>query len=38
MLEQGHRQGPSMSTASLAELEGDWPLAGLMTVQHVFHP
>ncbi|HWD32096.1 MAG TPA: phosphohistidine phosphatase SixA [Pseudomonas sp.] len=37
MLEQGHRQGPSMSTASLAELEGDWPLAGLMTLRSLSH-
>lgn len=33
LLEQGHRQAPAaMSTATLAELEGDWPLAGLMTL------
>lgn len=33
LLEQGHCQAPSaMSTATLAELEGDWPLAGLMTL------
>lgn len=38
LLEQGHRQGPSMSTASLAELEGDWPLAGLMTLRNLSHP
>ncbi|WP_422421047.1 phosphohistidine phosphatase SixA [Pseudomonas sp. GZD-222] len=38
MLEQGHQQGPSMSTASLAELEGDWPLAGLMTLRGLSHP
>lgn len=38
LLEQGHRQGPSMSTASLAELEGDWPLAGLMTLLNLSHP
>lgn len=38
MLEQGTRQGPPMSTASLAELEGDWPLAGLMTLRSLSHP
>ncbi|TDF77930.1 phosphohistidine phosphatase SixA [Pseudomonas sp. H9] len=38
MLESGHRQGPGMSTASLAELEGDWPLAGLMTLRSLSHP
>ena len=38
LLEQGHRQGPSMSTASLAELEGEWPLAGLMTLRNLSHP
>lgn len=33
LLEQGHCQTPAaMSTATLAELEGDWPLAGLMTL------
>lgn len=33
LLEQGHSQTPAaMSTATLAELEGDWPLAGLMTL------
>lgn len=33
LLEHGHYQTPAaMSTASLAELEGDWPLAGLMTL------
>ena len=33
LLEQGHCQAPAaMSTATLAELEGDWPLAGLMTL------
>jgi phosphohistidine phosphatase len=37
MLEQGHRQGPPMSTASLAELEGEWPLAGLMTLRSLTH-
>ncbi|CAM3842377.1 Phosphohistidine phosphatase SixA [Pseudomonas reidholzensis] len=39
MLEQGHLQAPApMSTASLAELEGDWPLAGLMTLRSLDHP
>jgi phosphohistidine phosphatase len=34
MLEHGHLQQPApMSTASLAELEGDWPLAGLMALR-----
>lgn len=34
MLEHGHRQQPAaMGTASLAELEGDWPLPGLMTLR-----
>lgn len=33
LLEQGHYQAPAaMSTATLAELEGDWPLAGLMNL------
>lgn len=33
LLEHGHCQAPvAMSTATLAELEGDWPLAGLMTL------
>lgn len=33
LLEHGHLQQPAaMSTASLAELEGDWPLAGLMSL------
>ncbi|HKS11631.1 MAG TPA: phosphohistidine phosphatase SixA [Pseudomonas sp.] len=33
LLEHGHYQSPAaMSTATLAELEGDWPLAGLMTL------
>ena len=32
LLLHGHLQQPAaMSTASLAELEGEWPLAGLMT-------
>lgn len=39
LLEQGHAQSPApMSTASLAQLEGDWPLAGLMTLQALDHP
>ncbi|EIK94966.1 phosphohistidine phosphatase SixA [Pseudomonas sp. M47T1] len=39
LLEQGHLQSPrGMNTASLAVLEGDWPLAGLMSVQAVHHP
>lgn len=34
LLEHGHLQRPAaMGTASLAELEGDWPLAGLMTLR-----
>ncbi|HGY9625188.1 phosphohistidine phosphatase SixA [Pseudomonas juntendi] len=38
MLEHGHGQQPApMSTASLAELEGDWPLAGLMTLRGLHH-
>lgn len=38
MLEHGHGQHPApMSTASLAELEGDWPLAGLMTLRGLHH-
>ncbi|WP_028632239.1 phosphohistidine phosphatase SixA [Pseudomonas parafulva] len=39
MLEQGAHQRPAaMSTASLAELEGDWPLAGLMTLRGIHSP
>jgi len=39
MLEHGHLQQPApMSTASLAELEGDWPLAGLMTLRALNSP
>nr|WP_275679459.1 MULTISPECIES: phosphohistidine phosphatase SixA [Pseudomonas] len=39
LLEHGHQQQPApMSTASLAELEGDWPLAGLMTLRALHHP
>lgn len=32
------RQPQPMQTASLAELHGDWPLAGLMTLHSVHHP
>ena len=39
LLEHGHRKDPaSMGTASLAELEGDFPLAGLMTLRSLTHP
>nr|WP_245362767.1 phosphohistidine phosphatase SixA [Pseudomonas sp. BP8] len=39
VLEHGHVQQPApMSTASLAELEGEWPLAGLMTLRSLSHP
>ena len=38
LLEKGRPDGPPMSTASLAELEGDWPLAGLMKLCKVAHP
>ena len=39
MLEHGHAQQPApLSTASLAELEGDWPLAGLMTLRALTSP
>nr|WP_189657143.1 phosphohistidine phosphatase SixA [Pseudomonas sp. BW16M2] len=38
LLEHGHGQQPApLSTASLAELEGDWPLAGLMTLRSLRH-
>ena len=38
-LEHGHLQQPAaMSTASLAELEGEWPLAGLMTLRAISPP
>lgn len=38
LLEHGHRQQPApMSTASLAQLEGEWPLAGLMTLRALYH-
>lgn len=32
------RQPQSMQTASLVELEGEWPLAGSMTLLSVYHP
>ncbi|MGE8393422.1 phosphohistidine phosphatase SixA [Pseudomonas sp. BIGb0427] len=39
LLAHGSRQPPApMSTASLAELEGEWPLAGLMTLRGLNHP
>lgn len=39
LLDQGHRQQPAgMGTASLAELDGEWPLAGLMTLRAIHHP
>lgn len=39
MLEHGHAQQPAaMHTASLAELEGEWPLAGLMSLRGLHHP
>ncbi|MBS7558657.1 MULTISPECIES: phosphohistidine phosphatase SixA [Pseudomonas] len=39
LLQHGHLRDPQpMNTASLAELEGDWPLAGLMTLNGVKHP
>ncbi|WP_145188909.1 MULTISPECIES: phosphohistidine phosphatase SixA [unclassified Pseudomonas] len=38
LLEHGHARQPApLSTASLAELEGDWPLAGLMTLRNLLH-
>ncbi|MFF7109493.1 phosphohistidine phosphatase SixA [Pseudomonas sichuanensis] len=38
MLEHGHAQQPApLSTASLATLEGDWPLAGLMILRGLHH-
>lgn len=33
-----HREAQPMNTASLAELEGDFPLAGLMELRSVRHP
>ncbi|MNH47208.1 hypothetical protein D3C79_1103320 [compost metagenome] len=39
LLEHGnYRQPAPMSTASLAQLEGEWPLAGLMTLSNLHHP
>lgn len=39
LLEHGHRRPPApMSTASLAQLEGNFPLAGLMTLCSLTHP
>lgn len=39
LLVNGNYQNqPPMSTASLAGLDGDWPLAGLMTLSSLFHP
>ncbi|AIS16988.1 phosphohistidine phosphatase SixA [Pseudomonas rhizosphaerae] len=32
------RQPEPMQTASLAELQGEWPLAGLMSLHAVHHP
>ncbi|MGC5700362.1 phosphohistidine phosphatase SixA [Pseudomonas sp. NFXW11] len=39
LLQHGHLRDPQlMNTASLAELQGDWPLAGLMTLNSLKHP
>ena len=39
LLQHGNlRQPQPMSTASLAQLQGEWPLAGSMTLQSVHHP
>jgi len=39
LLENGHLKNPrGMNTASLARLEGDWVLAGVMTVGDIYHP
>ncbi|MNR04259.1 Phosphohistidine phosphatase SixA [compost metagenome] len=39
LLEHGNYRHPApMSTASLAQLEGEWPLAGLMTLSNLHHP
>ena len=39
LLEHGHRKDPApMGTASLAELDGDHPLAGLMTLRSLTPP
>lgn len=38
-LQHGHQRQPQpMHTASLAELEGDFPLAGLMSLNNVKNP
>lgn len=39
LLQHGHlRDSQAMDTASLAELQGDWPLAGSLTLVRVSHP
>lgn len=39
LLQHGHLRSPvGMNTASLAELEGEWPLAGSMTLRSLHHP
>lgn len=39
LLVNGNYQNqPPMSTATLAGLDGDWPLAGLMTLSSLSHP
>ncbi|KTC37833.1 MAG: phosphohistidine phosphatase SixA [Pseudomonas sp.] len=39
LLQHGHLRDPqAMDTASLAELQGDWPLAGSLTLVRVSHP
>lgn len=39
LLEHGHRRQPApMSTASLAQLDGEFPLAGVMTLRSLTHP
>jgi len=39
LLVEGHREAPlAMRTASLAELEGEMPVAGLMQLSAVLHP
>lgn len=39
LLQHGHcRQPQPMHTASLAELEGEWPLAGSLRLLRVWHP
>lgn len=38
LLQHGHLRSPQgMNTASLAELEGEWPLAGTMTLRSLKH-